>query len=308
MTNPPVPVDVRESAAPKSVFREGPGGLLFAEIANDQATATVCTQGAQLIHWQPRSQAAPVMFRSGTVQYVLGKPIRGGIPLCWPWFGAHASDKSLPSHGFARNVLWEAREPVHLENGATRLVLVLTDSEKSLALWPHPFRLECCITVGDALEVELTTANTGREAFTFSEALHTYFQVGDIGSVQVLGLDGTEYVDSADGGQRKRQAGAVEFRGEVDRVFLDTEAPCTIVDPLLGRRIHISKTGSRSTVVWNPWQKKAALFADLGATAATQGGWRQLVCVESANALENRRTLAPGQSHRLAVQYRAERL
>jgi D-hexose-6-phosphate mutarotase len=289
-----------------STFREGPGGLLFAQIENDLATATICLQGAQLTHWQPHSQAEPVTFMSATAQYTEGKSLRAGVPICWPWFGPHPTDKARASHGFARNVLWEARAPARLGNGATQLTLRLSDSEKTLAVWPHRFVLEYRVTVGDALGLELTTTNTGSEAFPLSEALHTYFQVGDIGSVQVLGLDGAEFVDTADAGQRKQQHGAVTFSAEVDRVYVNTEATCTIVDPLLKRRIHISKRGSHSTVVWNPWEKKAAGLPDLGSAPATRGGWRQFVCVESANARDNTLTLGPGQSHCLAVRYHAE--
>ncbi len=289
-----------------SPFRKGPGGLLFAQIENDLATATICLQGAQLTHWQPRSQAEPVTFLSATAQYAEGKSLRGGVPVCWPWFGPHPTDKARASHGFARNVLWEARAPVRLDNGATQLALQLSDSEKTLALWPHHFVLDYRVTVGDTLDVELTTTNTGSAAFPLSEALHTYFQVGDIGSVQVLGLDGAEFLDTADAGQRKHQHGAVAFAAEVDRVYVNTEVACTIVDPLLKRRIHISKRDSHSTVVWNPWEKKAGGLADLGAAPATRGGWRQFVCVESANARDNALTLGPGQSHCLAVRYHAE--
>ncbi len=289
-------------------FRAGPNGLQFVDIANDQAAASICTQGAQLTHWQPRSQKHRVTFTAAAVQYNPGKSFRTGIPICWPWFGPHPTDKSRSSHGFARNLVWEAGAAQQTAGGATRLVLSLVDSDQSRALWPHAFRLECRITVGEVLEVELVTTNTGSAPFVVTEALHTYFSIGDIGSIQVLGLDGAQYVDSADGGRRKRQAGAVSFSGEVDRVFLDTESACTIVDPLLERRIDIAKTGSRSTVVWNPWQQKAAGFADLGGAAAEHGSWRQMVCVESANAHDNQISIAPGQSHGLAVQYRARPL
>ena len=141
---------------------------------------------------------------------------------------------------------------------------------------------------------------------SLSEALHAYLQVGDISAVQVLGLDGTEYIDKVDGEQRKRQEGPLTFGAEIDRLYVDTEARCTIADPLLKRRIHISKRGSQSTVVWNPWEKKAAALADLGAAPATRGGWRQFACVESANAGGNTLTLAPGQTHSLAARYHAE--
>lgn len=285
------------------MMREGPNGLQFIDLANAQATATVCTQGAQLTHWQPRSLKYPVTFLSAAAQYNAGKPIRGGIPVCWPWFGPHATDPSQANHGFARNLVWRAGEPEQTDSGATRLALVLIDDEKSRAIWPHPFRLEYRMTVGDVLEAELVTTNTGTMPFVITEALHTYFRIGDIGAVEVLGLDGTQYADSADGSKRKVQTGAVHFNGEVDRVFLNTETSCTIVDSILRRRIEISKSGSRSTVVWNPWSQKAGRFADLGSAVSAEGSWRQMVCIESANALDNALTLAPGQSHGLAVRY-----
>lgn len=290
------------------MMREGPEGLQFIDVANAQATATICTQGAQLMHWQPRAEPYPVTFLSRAAQYRAGKPVRAGIPICWPWFGPHATDKSMANHGFARNLVWSNGEPAQTASGATELAFMLTDSEESRAIWPHPFRLECRMRIGEVLDVELLTANTGSAPFVITEALHTYFQVGDIGSIEVHGLDGTEYVDSADGGKRKRQAGAVRFAGEVDRVFLDTEASCSITDALLARRIGISKSGSRSTVVWNPWSQKAGRLADLGSAESGPGSWRQMVCIESANALDNELTVAPAQSHRIAVQYRVQRL
>ena len=285
------------------MLRVGPGGLEFIDVENAEASATICTQGAQLTHWQPRSSQHPVTFLSAAAQYNPGKPIRAGIPICWPWFGPHATDRTQPNHGFARNLVWRATKPVQ-SGGATRLTLELTDSERSRAIWPYPFHLEYRLLVGKTLEVELVTTNTGSDPFTITEALHTYFLIGDIGAIEVQGLDGTAYADSADGGQRQQQAGAVTFAGEVDRVFLNTEASCSIVDPLLKRRIEVSKSGSRSTVVWNPWSQKAGRFADLGSAEETQGSWRQMVCIESANALDNALTLAPRQSHGLAVKYR----
>jgi glucose-6-phosphate 1-epimerase len=290
------------------MLREGPGGLKFIDIVNEQATATVCTQGAQLIHWQPRRETQPVTFIAAAVQYTAGKPLRGGIPVCWPWFGPHASDRSMSNHGFARNFVWQADVPVQVEGGATRLVLTLSDSEATRALWPHAFRLECRISAGDVLQVELATTNTGHEEFSYTEALHTYFRIGDIGEISVAGLDGTQYADSADGGARRRQSGPVRFTGEVDRVFLDTEAACTILDPRLGRRIDIEKSGSRSTVVWNPWTDKAGRFADLGSSVQAEGSWRQMVCIETANALDNLLDLAPGQTHCMTVRYQSQPL
>ncbi len=283
------------------------GGLRFIAIANDQATATLCVQGAHLTHWQPRAEAEPVLFLAEKVRYLRGKPIRGGIPLCWPWFGPSGIDKSLPSHGFARNLDWLPGEQVLLASGATRLSLRLVDSEATRALWPHRFSLEYSITVGTELDVELRTTNTGEAPFVISEALHTYFRIGDIAAVEVRGLAGTEYHDSAAGGVLRREPGAIAFDGEVDRVFVDTEANCTLVDAQLGRRIEIGKLGSRSTVIWNPGEHKAAQFADLGADPATRLGWRQMVCVETANALRNAIELAPGATAVIGAHYRVSR-
>jgi D-hexose-6-phosphate mutarotase len=288
------------------MMREGPDGLQFIDVANAQATATVCTQGAQLTHWQPRSLKCPVTFMSAAAQYNAGKPIRAGIPICWPWFGPHATDSSQASHGFARNLVWRAGEAEQMDSGATRLALLLTENERSRAIWPHPFRLDCRMTIGNVLDVELVTTNIGTMPFVITEALHAYFRIGDIGAVEVLGLDGTEYADSADGNKRKVQTGAVLFNGEVDRVFLNTETSCSIIDSILKRRIDIFKSGSRSTVVWNPWSQKAARLADLGSALSDEGSWRQMVCIEGANALDNALTLAPGQSHSIAVQYRVQ--
>ena len=284
-------------------IHQGPGGLLFADIANEFATATVCLQGAHLTHWQPRTQAAPVIFMAAAAQYAPGKAIRGGIPLCWPWFGPNEADPSQPSHGFARTAQWEAQGSVTLEAGATRLRLELTDTAGTRTRWPHSFLLAYEITVGRSLELALITTNTGPDTFVISEALHTYFAVGDIGSAQVVGLEGATFADKAADGQRRVQVGAVGFDTEVDRLFVNTEAPCTLVDSALKRRIHVTKTGSRSTVVWNPGYDKASRMGDLGVAPADSGSWRQMVCVESANAAENQVTIEPGQSHRLGVTY-----
>ena len=290
--------------------RLGPGGLGFIDVANAAATASVCVQGAQLVEWQPRGAGHPVIFLSAAVQHVPGRSLRGGIPICWPWFGPHPTDASKPGHGFVRTVSWTARPPQPLPDGDTLLVLSLADSDATRALWPGRFRLECRFTIGAELAVELLTTNTGSEPFVITEALHTYLLVGDVAAVAVTGLDGTGYTDKVDGGARRRQTGAVTFAGEVDRVYTGTTADCAVVDPLLGRRILIRKEGSRSTVVWNPGPVRAAQLADLGGAddPRGRGGWRQLVCVETANALDDQVSVPPGATHRLAVRYRVEPL
>lgn len=297
-------------------FRAGPEGLLFADVQNALAHATVCLQGAHLTSWQPRSQAAPVIWLSSAARYASGKSIRGGVPICWPWFGPHAepqtgsqaAGRKLPSHGFARTVAWDACDSRHLETGETQLCLELRDSEQTRALWPYPFHLGLRLTIGETLRLELSTTNTGSGEFVLGEALHTYFQVGDIGAVQVCGLDNAEFIDNANGARRGRQAAAITFEEEVDRVYVNSAADCAIVDPILKRRIRIAKSNSLSTVVWNPWTHKAASMGDLGPGATNQGGWREMLCVESGNALENAVRVAARATHCLTAQYRVEPL
>ena len=151
--------------------------------------------------------------------------------------------------------------------------------------------------------MELTTHNATAQSLPLSEALHTYFQVGDVAEVELLGLDGCAYLDKTEAFARKQQQGAVRFAAETDRVYVDTAAQCIIHDPLLQRRIRIAKQGSASTVVWTPWAQKAAALGDF-----TAQGWRNMLCVESANAADNALTLAPGATHTLSVRYSAEAL
>jgi D-hexose-6-phosphate mutarotase len=291
---------------PTLKFVEGPGGLTFAEIDNAGGSATLCLQGAHAVTWRPKSQAEPVVWVSEAAKYGPGKSIRGGAPVCWPWFGPHATEKGFPGHGFARTVPWQVTGSETLANGDTRIGLVLMQNEQTRAQFARACRVELTATVGASLTIDLVTSNFDTEAVEIGEALHTYLRIGDIGTATVSGLDGCEYVDKVDGGARKRQSGAVTFTGEVDRVYLNTESECVIEDPDLKRRIRIGKTGSRSTVVWTPWQEKADKMADFGPGRANQGGWREMVCVESANALDNVVSVPAGGSHTMSVVYSAE--
>lgn len=278
-------------------FKEGTGGLTVAEVANEQATATIALQGAHLFDWSPRGQQ-PVIWLSRDARFGPGRAIRGGVPVCWPWFGPHPTEPAFPSHGFARTGAWEVIEAEALPDRATRIGLCLADNDVARAQWPHPSRLEIHFTVGTALAIELVTRNTGPAPFTIGQALHTYFAVSDVRRIAIHGLDGCPYLDKVDGGSRKCQSGPVTIEAETDRIYLDTTADCLIDDPVLGRRIRIRKGGSRSTVVWNPWAEKAAKMGDMG-----EDGYLTMVCVESANAAEDVVSLPPGGEHRLWVRY-----
>ena len=283
-------------------FREDPSGLIVAEINNAEATATLCLQGAHLMNWKPKNQAVPVVWLSRDAKMAIGKSIRGGAPVCWPWFGAHASEASFPGHGFARTVPWQVVESGSDPDGATRLKLQIMESEKTQVQWPHASTLGLTVIVGQTLRMELITENNGATDFEIGEALHTYLQISDIGEVRVTGLDGCDYWDKVGGSALRKQEGAITFSGETDRVYINTAAECVIEDDKLQRRIHITKTGSLSTVVWTPWLEKAEKMGDMGQPA----GWREMVCVESANALDNTVKVPAGSTHALIVEYRAE--
>lgn len=282
-------------------FTKDLNGMAVIEVANSHATATLALQGAHLMHWTPRKQR-PVIWLSPAAKFGVGKSIRGGVPVCWPWFGPHPTQASFPSHGFARTVAWEMTDTQAMADGATRLSLRLIPNDATRAQWPHATDVALHIKVGATLEMELVTRNTGDSAVTLSEALHTYFAVSDVRQIALHGLGGSDYVDKVDSGdQLKHQTGPVTISAETDRIYVGSTTECVLDDPQWRRRIRIAKHGSRSTVVWNPWIEKAEKMGDLGTR-----GYLDMLCVESANAAEDTVTLAPDAEHRLWVNYSVE--
>jgi len=282
-------------------FTSDPGGLTIANIDNQHASASIALQGGHLTTWIPKG-AEPVVWLSPDAKLAPGKSIRGGMPICWPWFGAHATDSSFPAHGFARTTLWQVIETSTRADGATQLKLELEPANMPKQQWPHATSVQCLMTVGHTLQMELITCNNSQDEITISEALHTYFAVSDVRNISIDGLDGCLYLDKVDGLKQKTQSGPVTISSEVDRVYIDTKADCIIRDPGLSRQIRISKAGSDSTVAWNPWIEKSEQMGDLG-----EDGYLNMVCVESANAGQNSVTLAAGAEHRLKVCYSVEK-
>jgi D-hexose-6-phosphate mutarotase len=279
--------------ANKLHFMTGAGNLVFAHISNDYATATVAIQGGHVLSYQPHG-GQPVLWVSELSNYSPGKAIRGGIPICWPWFGPHPTGSSLPAHGFARTAAWSVVSSETGRDGATQLRLELVDNEQTRAVWPHAFRLTIEISVGRALQVDLISHNSGNEPFTYGGALHSYFHVSDISNISISGLDGTTFIDQLQGNERHVQRGQITFSGEVDCIYQGTDATCTINDSGLQRRVLIAKNGSNSTVVWNPWIAKAQRMTDFG-----DDEYRGMVCVETSNAADDVVTVAPGDNHLL---------
>ncbi len=283
-------------------FVEKEGGFVMAEINNARATASIALQGAHVATFQPKGEE-PVIWLSPKAKFASGKSIRGGVPICWPWFGPHKNDSKLPGHGHARTVMWEVLETKALADGSTFLRFGLVENEATRTQWPHASTVQLEVTVGKALRVELVTVNTGKESFELGEALHTYFQISDVANMTIRGLENCEYLDKVQDFARLTQKDGIVIESEVDRVYVNTTADCVIEDKGLKRAIRIAKQGSKSTVVWNPWTEKAEKMGDFGTKLH-----RDMVCVESGNALENVITLAAGETHRLVAVYSVEKL
>ena len=275
-------------------FRAGENGLPTAQINNSHASVEVYLHGAHITAFQPTGHES-VLWMSPLAQFQTGKAIRGGVPVIWPWFGPHGTDNSKPQHGFARTAEWQMESTSILPDGATQLKLQLADEASTQALWPHAFELSLTVTVGSALKIDLTCRNTGEQPFTAGGALHSYFTVGDVTQMSVEGLAGREYIDQLDGNQIKQQVGDVHIRREADRIYVSSDDTCVIHDAVLRRKIQVRKSGSQTTVVWNPWQDKAKAMGDF-----SDDGYQTMLCIEAANAVDDMVRLAPGEAHTLS--------
>jgi glucose-6-phosphate 1-epimerase len=268
----------------------GQGGLPCLRINAAAASAEIYLHGAHLTSWRPAG-AEEVMFLSEESAFADGKAIRGGIPVCFPWFRNKLDDPKAPSHGTVRTREWKLDSVV--PDGDTVTVTLSTESDAStLAWWPFPYHLVHRLRVGKVLEQELVMTNPGDKPLRFEEALHTYYRVGDASKVSIVGLDGVTYMDNTDGNKEKRQEGNIVFTAQTDRAYMNTTHAVDIVDPVMGRRIRVTKQDSRSTVVWNPWSTGAQTMADLG-----NDEWRIMTCVEASNMRACGVDLAAGATH-----------
>jgi glucose-6-phosphate 1-epimerase len=281
-------------------FKTGKGDMPVVEIQNKQATALISLQGAHLLSWIPEGEEE-VIWLSEDAKFAPGKSVRGGIPICWPWFGPHETNPDFPAHGFARTTNWQVVETEALAGGSTRISFTTQPQAGNDAMWPPETSVLFQLIIGKKLEMELVTSNNSSENITIGQALHTYFKVGDVSKVLLHGLDDTEYVDKLDNFKRKNQHGPVTINEEVDRIYLGTVTDCVIEDKELNRKIVIVKVGSHSTVVWNPWQENAKKMGDLG-----EDGYKKMLCVESSNAADDVVTIEPGNQHHFWVQYEVQ--
>ena len=275
-------------------------GLARAQVTLPSAAATVYLHGAHLTHWQPTGQPA-ALFLSPASDFASGKPIRGGIPVCFPWFGPRKDGKPGPSHGFARLQDWELAfaalvpgQPGAGSGEALHLTFTLAPSDLSLSLGFDHFRVAYeMIFAGKVLTLRFSVANLGSQPLVFEEALHTYFAVADVHHCSITGLESARFIDKTDGFKEKTgPAGPLRLTGQTDRVYPGHPGTAVIDDPGLARTFTIAKTNSATTVVWNPWDE--VKFPDLPPDA-----WPGFLCVESANAGLDTLTLDPKGAHTL---------
>ena len=294
-------------------FEKTASGLVVARVTSPAAEATIHMQGAHVTHWKPAGQA-PVIFLSQRAEFAPGKPIRGGVPIVFPWFSERHDGKTGPQHGFARISEWDLAFAA-MSGDDLHLAFTLAPNELSRSLGFDHFKLGYRVTVGRKLTLEMTVANdsgnggargggsaaatAGADAaahgapLVFEQALHTYYEVADARQVSIDGLGGVTFIDKVDDMKRKVQpAGALKFEGRTDRPYLNTTATCVLHDPAGKRRIVVAKSGSNSTVVWNPWKEFTAKMVDMEPDA-----WLHMTAIETANVGEDAITLQPGATH-----------
>jgi glucose-6-phosphate 1-epimerase len=281
-------------------FELGGGGLTRLVLSTPAAEAHVYLYGAHVTHYQPHGQA-PVLFLSEKSYFTHGRPIRGGVPIVFPWFGPRASDAQAPLHGFARISDWDV-ESITSHGDTVTAVLALRSSDVTHAVWPHDFQLRYTITVGPELDLTLAVTNPLGDPITFEQALHTYFAVGDVRRTRVGGLTGTAYLDkNRDMEKFVDSDDPLVLTEASDRVYLGTKSASVIEDPAGERRITIDKEGSEATVVWNPWSNPPKPMADLG-----EDEWPKFICIETANVKDHAVTLGANATHTMRAIIRAE--
>lgn len=283
---------------------EDENGLQYIEVDNQFATAKIALQGAHVMQWQPKTEKNPVLWLSEHARFVKGRSIRGGVPICWPWFGAHPTDSSLCPHGFARVIPWKLIDADSTYSGATRLALQMIQTPEAQRQLSYPYMLTMMITVGRRLKIDLATTNKAEHPFVIGEAFHTYLNISDIEKIKITGLQECVYADKLRKYERHVENGILKFNGEFDRVFLNHSSDCIVHDAGFNRLIRVSKSGSNTTVVWTPWEEKAHAMGDMG----SGDEWRKTVCVESTNAMENSVVINPHRTHVLTVEYNVEAL
>jgi glucose-6-phosphate 1-epimerase len=265
-------------------------GLEYLEVRNLNAVAKIALQGAHIFEYK-RSDGDDVLWLSSESACEQGSAIRGGIPICWPRFGSF--DTALPSHGFARTMLFRFIEAKKIDEGAILVTLKLEDNPASRKIWNYAFELEVNFMISNTLEIELKTTNKDDKEFMITQALHSYFSVSDIKNVKIFGLEDKPYLDTLTN-KHKVQKGEITFSQEVDRVYQEVDNEIQLVDKM--KTLRLNAAGSSSAIVWNPWIDKGSRMSGMN-----KEGYKEFVCIESANALDDYKVLKAGESHSLKL-------
>lgn len=277
--------------------RKANNDLPFVYINNKACKAVISLYGGQLLSYSRGDNE--LLFLSEAAYYEVGKSIKGGVPICWPAFGASSSLESMPFHGFARNRFWSLESIEQASDSETSVTLELSEDESSLAIWPYQFKLRLKISLSEKLKMELVTENTGEEIFELTQAFHSYFKVSDISQVEIAGLENTHYLDKAksnQGKEQKVQSSEISIDSEVDRIYLDVGKQIRIREQ--GQKIiNIHSSGSRTAIVWNPWEELSSQSGDL-----QDDDYKRFVCVETANASKDIIRLEKGEKYKLQVE------
>lgn len=272
-------------------FIKPENGLIFLIVSNRLADAEICLYGAHVTSFRPHN-SKEVLWMSPESNFEVGKPIRGGIPVCFPWFGPHKTDQEKPPHGFARLVYWDVKETAAGTDDETLVRLQLYSSEETKVYWPHDFLAEIIVTVGETLKITLKVTNKSDEQYNYSCALHSYFNISAIGDISILGLEGARYYNQLEPGDFIQDLPVLRIQKAETRHYYDAEASCLIDDQVFKRKIHIAKAGSKITTVWNPGKETCANIADI-----PDDGYKTFVCIETVNSFQDMIILNPGGSH-----------
>jgi glucose-6-phosphate 1-epimerase len=267
----------------------GNGGMPAVRVSRGALKGELYLHGGHVTSWKP-PHAEEVLFLSEHAVWNYTKAIRGGVPICFPWFGPKSDQPAAPQHGFARTREWTL-EKIAEEAGGVRIDVSDRSDERSREYWPFDYALTHRVAFGDTLKMELVAQNTGKEPFLFEEAQHSYFRIGNVQEVAIDELHNRYFLDKTDG-KTKKQHGKITLQGETDRIYFDTADNISIIDTVLRRCITITRKNSRSAVIWNPWIEKARALSDLG-----DDEWQKMVCIETCNIRNNVVRLSPGESH-----------
>ncbi|GAB97535.1 glucose-6-phosphate 1-epimerase [Kineosphaera limosa] len=282
-----------EGTLPAGVSLADHEGLPVVQVRTDAASADIALQGAQVLSWRPAG-ADEVLWLSPHAVFEPGTAVRGGVPLCAPWFGPGRKKDKPSAHGWFRTASWTlADAAVEGDDVVLRFTLSGADADVPEGE-ATDISAEYLVRVGRELGLSLTVT-AGAEGLDLEEALHTYLSVSDVAGIRIEGLGGTRYADKAPGGRAvNAQPGDLTLTRQTDRVY-GHDGQAIVVDEAAGRRIVVDKEGSGSTVIWNPWEAKAAEAPDIG------DAWRGFVCVEAANALNQHVQLDPGAAHTITT-------